>query len=809
MAEGYVYRKVLLDRIILAMRQSPVVLWGPPGFGKTLVLREIARERDIPYREQEGDEPGVYDLLRPPERWRPGQVVALRRRPAGAHEFVLFGPQALAFEIEEAREMARRLKAGRDWRKVWERLGGWPVLVRQAFEHGASYPHEEPLRSWMEALLVRLAPKEREVLGLLRFEPSELAAWRALDSAALTALLERGFVRPHEGRLRLLPALANYLAETEPLPPFAVAERLLNAEETLGDPEAALEGYLRYGAPRASDVFVRAAALWNREGRAEKTVSYWNRLQVIDAQPEAYLAVAEAEYLGGRLQRSLGLYEHVAARHSDRKKRAEALLGLGTVRVRLGRYEEAVEAFREAAKHATPEQQCRAEASLGGALVRIGRYAEAARVLEHARTSAAGVDPRVEARAQHNLGIAYHHMGLLPEAITAYTSSLQIRGEDEPLARANTLLSLGEALRLTGRWEEAERTLKEARRVAEASGEYRSLGYSYLNTGDLYVEAGWLEEAGESYRLAQDLLVPSEDLYGIGLVELGMGRMYARMGRLREAEWRFRKALENLKDGGSPAEHASVWIEQSRLLGDEEAARLLERAESAAKEMGARRVALQARLERLARIAPEFSAQEVEEVSVEVVKLEALPLLLSPHLVPIWLAAGAAAEGGALVYERLVWGWGAVRVHSLGAVRIMRESPVEFFTSKEPWVLFALWLRGPSDPEKLAEWLFPDARNPRKRVQIAVHHVREALGEPWIRRREGAYVADPLPGTWWDLAVLRAALAGYEKVPDWAAEAREKALKQLNGGPLLPGTPFKEEREQVQRELSRKPAPSD
>ena len=809
MASGYVYRKALLERIEAALHEGPVVLWGPPGFGKTLLLKELARSQDRPYRSEPGPEPGFYDLTRPPPVWREGQVVALRRRPAGEERLALFGPEDLALTAEEARAMARHLGAGRAWRKTWERLGGWPLLLRRAYESGAARPHEEPLRSWLEGLLARLSPEVRATLELLRFAPSEPAARRTLEEEALETLLDRGLVRPGGGRLRLLPALGNFLDETTPLPPLARLEPLLRAEAEVGDPEIALEGFLSYGAPQASEVFMQAAARWNREGQAEKTVRYWERLQAVEARPEVCLYVAEAEYLGGRLRRSLDLYEHAITARADRAKRAEALLGLGTVKVRLGRYVEAVEAFREAHALAEGEQCRRVEASLGGALIRIGRFDEAAAVLERARSETQGAgDAQVEARAQHNLGIALHHMGRIPEAVAAYRASLELRPVSDPQARANTLLSLGEALRLAGRWERARASLEEAERLARAAGDYRSLGYTRINLGDLYAEAGWWPEAEAAYRHAGELLEPSGDRYGAGLVELGLGRVYTGLDRPREAAWRFERALAHLEAGGNPSERAAVWIELARLRPGAEARDLLERARAAAEEVGARRVALAARVGELVLRAPALEPEEVEAAAAALVALEALPLLLDPRAVPLWIAAGAAGAAGALVFERLTRGWGPVQVRSLGEATFLRDGPVNFFTRKEPWVLFALWLGGPQTAGELAARLFPDASNPRKRVQLAVHHVREALGPDWVRTQGERYRAEPLPGTWWDAAVLRALLAARRGVPDWAHGAFAEALEALDRGPLLPGSPFAEEREALARALSRRPAPS-
>jgi len=788
-ADGYVFRKALLARILEEVRERPVVLWGPPGFGKTLLLKEVARSRDLPYRQEWTAEKGVYDLSQPPNEWVEGQLLAIRRKPEVPEGVLLLGPEVLAFSEEEAREMSRHLRAGRSWRKTWQRLGGWPVLVRRAYEAKVERPHEEPLRSWIKSFLGRLTPAQREVLELLRLAPSEQAARHALPAEDLETILARGLAIPKEGRLQLLPALAHFLEETTTLPPLELVRPLLEAESEFGSREVALEGYLLYHDQEALRVFISAAPAWNRTGEASKTISYWEKLQGLAGEAAACLPVAEAEYLSGRLERALGLYNYAVELASEDEKLTEALLGVGTVLVRLGRYSQAEEAFRQAQAHATPAQRGRADASLGGALIRGGKYAEAATVLRQTRSATQEVgDAALEARVQHNLGIAYHHMGLINEAITAYRASLALRQEAPPLERANSLLSLGEALRLAGRWQEAHQVLRQAYSVAESSGEYRALGYTQINLGDLYVAAGWLEEAEVTYHGALEMLEPSQELYGVGLVQLGLGRMYARASRPHEASWRYKQALEHLREGASPAELASVWINQAALLGDVEAVTLLTKAHAAATEVGARRVALRAKLEIIVRQLPEVSAKTVEEVAAEVLRLEALTFILEPRFTPIWISGRESGDAGALIFERLVNGWGTVRFYSLGQNRILRERQVEFFTRKEPWVLYALWLYGSQNADALATRVFPDAKNPRKRVQIAVHHVREALGEDWIRSAAGVYHAAPLPGSWWDAKVLDGVRKSSAKLPSWSAGAAEAAVDILQQGEFLPGS---------------------
>ena len=791
MAEGYVYRKKLIDRILGDLRERPVVLWGPPGFGKTLLLKEVARSRDLTYRQEWSLDKGVYDLTQAPDNWLSGHLIAIRRKPEVPENVLLLGPEALAFDEDEARDMGRRLNVGRGWRKVWQRLGGWPVLLRRAYESGARRPHEEPLRSWIKSFLARLTVGQRKTLELLRLSPSEQAARRVLPIADLETILARGLALPRDGRLKLLPAINNFLDETTALPLLEEARPLLLAEARYGSQEIALEGYLKYNESEALAVFTKAAPRWNHAGDARKTTFYWEHLQNMKAGTAAYLPVAEAEYLSGRLERALGLYRHAAEQAKNDEELTEALLGVGTVLVRLGRYAKAEEAFRQAQSHATTAQRRRADASLGGALIRAGKYAEAASVLQRIKnTTQETRDVALEARAQHNLGIAYHHMGLINEAIAAYRASLALRQERPSLERANSLLSLGEALRLAGRWEEAHKLLRQAYKVAELSGEYRAGGYSRINLGDLYVDAGWLQEAENSYQESINLLEPSQDLYGVGLAQLGLGRMYARAGRPREASWRYERALENLREGGSPAELAAVWLEQAKLTEGEESLDLLARAQAAAVEVGARRVALQARLENMLRLLPQLEKSAVEEAAEEVLRLEALPFILKPRYAPIWISGYASESAGPLIFERLIHGWGTTRFYTLGQDRVVRKRQVEFFTRKEPWVLYALWLYGPQTADELAAQVFPEVKNPRKRVQIAVHHVRETLGEDWIRFFDGAYHADPLPGSWWDVAVLSSVRQSLQKLPDWAVGAAETALRVLQKGKFLPNSPL-------------------
>ena len=772
MARGYLYRSDLVRRVAEALQEGPVVVWGPPGFGKTLLLREVARALDLPYRTAPGEGPGAYDLGRPPEGLAPGQLVALLERPRGFADAVVLGPEALAFAEGEVRELARRLGVPRLARAGLERLGGWPALLRRGFEAGVADPAQEPIRGLLEGYLAALEEKPRALLALL-LVPLPEAAWRRAGfGEALDRLLAGGWARGG-ARVEPLPALRHYLEATQGPPPYKAVARALEAALEL-DPEAAFEGYLGYGRPEAGAAFERWAEVLLERGAYDRLVEAWNRLPRAHRTRRGALFVAQAERSRGRLEGARALARWAAG---EPALFAEARDVEGTVLIHLGRYREAAAAFKEGLARADPELAPRMLAGLGAALIRDGRYAEAAEVLERVVGGHRPLDVLVLARAEHNLGIALHHLGHLERAVVAYQEALRLKENQGPLTQANTLLSMGEALRLLGRFEEAHRVLREALEKAEAAREYRAVGYSALNLGDLYVDAGWFEEAEAAYRRAEEVLRLAEDPYGLGLLHLGRARLFRRRGQRASARLELERAEAVLKRGGSPAELAEVYLERA-LLGGPGRRRWLAEAEAAAGETGSLRLLARIRAERV--LAGEGD-EEAADFAARYALSEDLPLLLEPRYLPVWARAG---EAGRAVLEQLAEGTGPARVYSLGRLEVAKGEPVRLPTQKELWVLLFFWLHPGEDPGAL----FAEAKNPRKRVQIAVHHLRSALGEDWVRSREGRYSAAPLPGVWWDAALLEAARRHADLAP-----VRELA-RALYRGPFAPDAPFERER---------------
>ncbi len=777
MAEGYLYRPKLIARVRRALADAAVVLWGPPGFGKTLLLKEVARAEGMPYRTEPGEGRAAYDLAEPPGAFVRGAVYALPRRPPGGPELRLFGPEALAFTEGEVRELARRLGVGRLARAGVERLGGWPLLVRRGFEAGRVGLAEEPLRGLVEGFLAGLRGEERALLWLLGVALPEPAWRRAGFAAALDGLLAGGWVRGG-ARVVPLPAILHYVREVHGPPPFDEVAAAIEAALEL-DPEAAFEAYLAYRRPEAGRAFERLAERLVSEGAFDRVVEAWHRIPKAHRTRRGALYVAQAERGRGRLEDALALARFAA---EEEALFPEARDVEGSVLILLGRYRGAVRAFSEGLERASPELAPRMRAGLGAALIRDGRFREAAEVLEAVVGGKRPLDPLVHARVEHNLGIALHHLGHLERALLAYREALCLKENQGPLTQANTLLSMGEVLRLLGRFEEAHRALKAALEKAEASHDYRAIGYAALNLGDLYVEAGWFGEAEAAYRRAEAVLRLGEDPYGLGLLHLGRARLYRRQGARAGARVELAKAEELLRRGGSPAELAEVYLERA-LLGGPGRRRWLKEAEAAAAETESQRLLAWIRAER---VLAGDAGEEAAAFAASYALSEDLLLLLEGRYLPVWVRGGTA---GRAVLERLALGAGPVRVYSLGRLAVFKGEEVHLPTIKELWVLLFLWERPGEDPSVL----FEDAKNPAKRVQVAVHHLRSALGGDWVRSHAGGYRAAPLPGVWWDAAVLRAA-ARHAGLGPIRALART-----LYQGPFAPGAPLTRERRRYAR----------
>lgn len=734
-----------LHRALEEALPEGVLVHAPPGFGKTLLLKGFAEAKGLLYRRDWSPEPGCYDLREPPPEVLPGQVVAARKaRLSPLHRL---GPEDLAFTPEEVGELARRLGKKELAGPVHALFGGWPHLTRKALEKGEAAWTPE-LRAFLEGTL---PPLDLRPFRL----PLPEAAFRKVGlGRAVDALLEGALAGGVP--FRLLPALAAYLRATHPLPPPELAGPLLEATLALGAGEEALAAASLYGGALLLQTLERAGRPLLERGQVEAFFRYAEGVE--HPSPRLRLLLALGHRMRGELDRGLAVLEGFP--EEDPALLAEALLAKGTLLGLKGEHREAERVFSQGVALGETPLRARFLTSRGAARIRLSRYREAAEDLEEALALSRSARQReVEALALHNLAVARHHMGKLSEAVGLYREVLPFK--TTPLSRAYTLLSLGEALRYLGRFLEAKGTLLEAQKEAQASGDYRALGYTLLNLADLYREAH-LPEAASLYREAEATLERARDPYALGLVHLGLAQLGAK-GSLERAK-------DFFQEGGGPGEMAEWHLVAGRLSGRpehfHEALRLAEKA-------GAGRLLLLARLELFLK---DPSPREAKALAREVLKAGFQDFWLWERLFPLPLFAFAAGEEGLL--EALLAGRGWLRVRSLKALEARtEEGPLPLPSRKELLLLLLLWRREALEAEALAHLLFPGSKNPKKRLQVAVHHLREALDPELVRLEGEAYRAYLPPGVWWDARVKEGLLRWARRLSLPQAQARvEEAL---------------------------------
>ncbi|GLV48091.1 hypothetical protein TJA_12480 [Thermus sp. LT1-2-5] len=741
----YLHRSRLFRALEEGLAEG-VLLHAPAGFGKTLLLKSFAEAHGLHYRREWLPEPGCYDLREeaPPEIL-PGQVVGTRRaRLPAPHRL---GPEELAFTPEEVRELARRLGRRELAEEVYGLFGGWPHLTRKALEEGvASFAPE--LRAFLEGTLPPLE------LSPFRLPLPEAAFRQAGFNEAVEALLERALAGGVP--LRLLPALEAYLRATHPLPPSEVARRLLEAALALGAWEEALEVASLYGEDLLLWALERGGRPLLEKGKVEVFFRHADRVE--HPSPRLRLLLALGHRMRGELDRGLAVLEGFP--EEDKNLLGEALLARGTLLGLKGEHAEAERVFSQGVALGEGPLRARFLTSRGAARIRLGRYREAASDLEEALALARRERKReVEALALHNLAIARHHLGELSEAVRLYREVLPLK--TTPLSQAYTLLSLGEALRYLGQFLQAKRTLLEAKQKAQASGDYRALGYTLLNLADLFREARFPEAEG-LYREAEASLERAQDPYALGLVHLGLAQLGVR-GSLERAKAFF-------QEGGSPGEMAEWHLVAGRLCGRpehfQEALRLAERVEAG-------RLVLLSRLELFLK---EPSSAEAKALAKEAVRVGFQDFWLWERALLLPLFAFEAGEEALL--ERLLEGVGWLRVRSLGALEAKtQDGPLPLPSRKELLLLLLLWQNGPLPATALAQRLFPESKNPKKRLQVAVHHLREALNPDLLRLEGEVYRAFLPPGVWWDALLKRGLSRWLKRFPLPRAKTRvEEAL---------------------------------
>ena len=116
--------------------------------------------------------------------------------------------------------------------------------------------------------------------------------------------------------------------------------------------------------------------------------------------------------------------------------------------------------------------------------------------------------------------------------------------ENNKKAKVRTLLKKGSVLQLIGRWEDCEKVLRRALKIAKELDNPTLLGKTNNSLGNLLMLKGSYEEAHMYLEVASSYFEFTEDNFGIINVYGNLGNLYFRQGRYDEAKAFFTKSIK-------------------------------------------------------------------------------------------------------------------------------------------------------------------------------------------------------------------------------------------------------------------------
>lgn len=225
------------------------------------------------------------------------------------------------------------------------------------------------------------------------------------------------------------------------------------------------------------------------------------------------LATVLFRYLDNRAHLADALSIHTDARTAasqtgDRAAEAYALVNLGVVHLRQGRYERAAEYYRQALPlfHEAGDRggEARTLTHLGLVNWRQGRYVQAAKRHRQAVTRFRETGNRIgEANALSNLGLVRWRQGRFEEAIEGHLQALMIyRETGHRIGEANAFANLGVVYLRQGRYEQAAHDLRQALAMFRGMGNRIGEGYALANLGVVNLRQARYEGAASELRQA-------------------------------------------------------------------------------------------------------------------------------------------------------------------------------------------------------------------------------------------------------------------------------------------------------------------
>lgn len=310
--------------------------------------------------------------------------------------------------------------------------------------------------------------------------------------------------------------------------------------------------------PEDPDLLFEAALAQEDAGNLEEAVKLLEQVVQLDpTHPRAFFHLGKNTILLGESEKALG--EHlvkglaVSTQLNDLYGKADIVNAMGVAYERLGRYDEAIEHYRQShdLKQQVGNKQGAATSLSNVANIMIfqGRYDEAEGILEQTRELFQEVNyqPGI-ANTVNQFGVIYEDRGDFKQALDYYKEGLQLRkrlGLD--LRTAQSYDNVGYIYYLTGEYDNADVYWKQALELKQNLGDERGVIISNQNMGFLQTAQGDLDAATRSFleALERSRAIKLENGTAVSLGNLA--HLYQMQGRYRAAFKSYREAIEILR----------------------------------------------------------------------------------------------------------------------------------------------------------------------------------------------------------------------------------------------------------------------
>jgi tetratricopeptide (TPR) repeat protein len=271
-------------------------------------------------------------------------------------------------------------------------------------------------------------------------------------------------------------------------------------------------------------------------------------------------------YLDGRGHYPEAVILHGHARRAarkiaDRAAEASALIGLGVVAIRQGRYQDATEHYQEALALSGQAGDISGVARAGcglGIVHRLqGRYPQAVSQLQQAlelyRTQG---DTAGAARPLGNLGIVAVRQGRYPQAAGHLQQAVDLARQAGDLDQMADMLSeLGAVALHQGQLRRAASLQRRARSVFRKTGNWAGEAHALNGLGEALLATGRPGDARAEYAAALSLASRIGLRNQQARAHGGLGRAWYALGEPGEARRHWQKALDIFTDLGVPVNH--------------------------------------------------------------------------------------------------------------------------------------------------------------------------------------------------------------------------------------------------------------